>query len=511
MGLPTPGVEAESKQTVDTARGTGALETAAPSSSADAAAAKSAADSGPAGRMFGRYRIGRILGRGAMGTVYLAEDTQLRRQVAIKIPHFEGEEVGESLERFYREARAAATLRHSNICPVHDVGEIDGKHFISMAYIEGRSLAELIKQETRQSDRQILIAVRKLAQALQEAHDHGIVHRDLKPANIMVDKKGEPLIMDFGLARHTRHDGDIRITRSGALVGTPAYMSPEQVEGDYDKVGSASDQYSLGVILYEMLTGQLPFRGSIALVLGQIVTKAPTPPSQSRLDLDPRIEAVCLKMMAKISSDRFASLNAVADELAAILRNPAPKAIAVTPEATANTGGRPSATKPGASQPLKPATTRKLTSSNVTSMAELARKCWARHDYEQVVQIIEQVPEDRRSEALRTLLEKARDCADEVAFLGSEIDDALRRRDKQLARRKADELLKIQPGHLRHRRFKKNWPREAPRAARSAAGKHGAHSHAAWRAWHCCCSASRSFSVPGKPWSKSRSTVLTSK
>ncbi len=156
---------------------------------------------------FGRYQIIRALGKGSMGAVYLAEDSQLERKVAIKTPHFEDDPTGELVERFYREARAAATLRHANVCPVHDVGQIDGKYFISMAYIEGRPLSDLIRGGKTQSERHIAIAVHKLARALQQAHDHGIVHRDLKPANIMVDKQGEPIIMDFGLARKRRKDG----------------------------------------------------------------------------------------------------------------------------------------------------------------------------------------------------------------------------------------------------------------------------------------------------------------
>ena len=174
------------------------------------------AGSGLAGQ-FGRYRIIRALGKGAMGAVYLAEDTQLERQVAIKTPHFEDDPTGELVERFYREARAAATLRHANICPVYDVGQIDGKHFISMAYIEGRPLSDLIRsgqaaERAANSDRRP-----QAGPALQEAHDHGIVHRDLKPANIMVDKKGEPIIMDFGLARKPPKRETCRLTQSGAI------------------------------------------------------------------------------------------------------------------------------------------------------------------------------------------------------------------------------------------------------------------------------------------------------
>jgi eukaryotic-like serine/threonine-protein kinase len=310
------------------------------------AAAKRAAESegtGLAGR-FGRYRIIRALGKGAMGTVYLAEDTQLERSVAIKTPHFTEDPTGEQTERFFREARAAGNLRHPNICPIHDFGQIDGRHYISMAYIEGRPLSAFIQPDKPLTERQILIVIRKLALALQEAHDRGIVHRDLKPANIMVDKKGEPIIMDFGLAQQTRRPGDIRLTQTGNIIGTPAYMSPEQVEGEPDKIGPPTDQYSLGAILYELLTGQLPFRGSVIAVMGQILTKEVSPPSQLRSDLDLRVEAVCLKMMAKTPSERLASLKAVADELTAILKSPAAKARSVDQRGQAtqpNTTGGP--------------------------------------------------------------------------------------------------------------------------------------------------------------------------
>jgi serine/threonine protein kinase/formylglycine-generating enzyme required for sulfatase activity len=402
---------------------------------------------------FGRYRIVKVLGQGAMGTVYLAEDTQLKRQVALKTPHFEQELSGELLERLYREARAAATLRHPNICPVHDVGEIDGTHYISMAYIEGHPLSAFIRSSKPQPERQILIIVRKLAQALQEAHEHKVVHRDLKPANIMVDKRGEPLIMDFGLARHTRPDEDVRLTHSGTLVGTPAYMSPEQVDGESTKIGPLTDEYSLGVILYELLTGQLPFRGSMMAVLGQIVTKEAPAPSQIRTGLDPRIDATCLKMMAKHPSDRFASLSAVAEELAKILRNPGPR----SPSAGKSTAGftLPTAAEghaasgTGASRILKSQSQKSLTASDLESLEELARKCWARHDYDQVIRIAERIPEEKRTPGLQTLLEKARTKTDEIAFLIVDIDEAVRLEDGQTALKKAEALLKIKPGHHR--------------------------------------------------------------
>ncbi|HET6324029.1 MAG TPA: SUMF1/EgtB/PvdO family nonheme iron enzyme [Planctomycetaceae bacterium] len=330
-------------------------------------------DGGGLSGQFGRYRIIRALGKGAMGTVYLAEDTQLERSVAIKTPHFSESPSAESLERFYREARVAATLRQPNICPVFDVGQIDGKHYISMAYIEGRPLSAFIKPDKPQTERQILIVIRKLALALQEAHDHGIVHRDLKPANIMVDKKGEPIIMDFGLAQQAPREGDIRLTQTGNVMGTPAYMSPEQVEGEPDKIGPPTDQYSLGVILYELLTAQLPFRGSVIAVMGQILTKEPTPPSQSRPDLDPRIEAVCLKMLSKTPSGRFASLKAVAEELATILKSPVAKPDSKEQSAAAQTGSSSDRLRSdaGASPDLKSLKPKALLERDPTSPEEL--------------------------------------------------------------------------------------------------------------------------------------------
>jgi formylglycine-generating enzyme required for sulfatase activity/serine/threonine protein kinase len=409
-------------------------------------------ETGLAGQ-FGRYRIIRVLGKGAMGAVYLAEDTQLERSVAIKTPHFTENPTEESLERFYREARVAATLRQPNICPVFDVGQIEGKHYISMAYIEGRSLSAFIKPDKPQTERQILIVIRKLALALQEAHDHGIVHRDLKPANIIVDKKGEPIIMDFGLARQTRGKDDIRLTQTGNIIGTPAYMSPEQVEGEPSKIGPSTDQYSLGAILYELLTGDLPFRGSVIAVMGQILTKELTPPSQLRPDLDPRIEAVCLKMMAKTPSKRFASLKAVADELATILKNAAAKSTPSQDKLTSFSAQSPAGDRlradVGASQVLKSLKQKTLTESDVASLEELARKCYSRRDFEQVIQIIERIPEEKRNAGLVALLEKARGKVDEIAFLICDMDEAERLNDVQTALKKAEALLTVKPGHHR--------------------------------------------------------------
>jgi len=268
---------------------------------------------------FGRYRVERELGQGAMGSVYLAHDTQLEREVALKIPGFDEAKEPEMIDRFYREARAAATLRSPHICPVYDVDQIDGVHFIAMAYIDGQPLSRWMTTTSARSPRRIATIICKLALALEKAHEGGVVHRDLKPSNIMIDAEGEPVVMDFGLARRTDQT-DVRDTKEGTLIGTPAYMSPEQIMGDSDAVGPTSDVYALGVILYELLTGQLPFRGSVISVIGQIVAGKPKPPAELKPDVDARLATICRKMMAKRIEDRYQSMAEVAATLDALLQ-----------------------------------------------------------------------------------------------------------------------------------------------------------------------------------------------
>lgn len=280
--------------------------------------------SGQLSGQFGRYRILRRLGMGGMGTVFLAHDSQFDHQVALKVPHFAATNNQTDandqtvIERFYREARAAIKLRHSNLCPVYDVGEIEGQHFLSMAYIAGRPLAELIDANHLLPERQIARIVCKIALALQEAHENGVVHRDLKPGNIMIDeKRNEPIVMDFGLATQLDRAFDARLTQTGMIVGSPAYMSPEQVRNDGQPLGPATDIYSLGVILYELLIGRAPFEGSAASVLGMVAWKDPEPPSRLRPGVDPRLEAICLTAMAKNIDDRYESMRDFAIALAA--------------------------------------------------------------------------------------------------------------------------------------------------------------------------------------------------
>jgi serine/threonine protein kinase len=268
-----------------------------------------------AGDAFGRYQIVRMLGKGAMGAVYLAYDGQLERHVAIKQPLLTNETM---VKRFYGEARATANLRSPYICPIYDVGDINGMHFISMSYIEGQPLSAAIREGQFKDPDRIAEVIEKVALGLQKAHDEGIIHRDLKPDNVMIDTDGEPVIMDFGLAR--RVDDDVRLSKLGALIGSPAYMSPEQIGGDQSKIGLGTDIYSLGVVMFEMLTGKIPFTGSVMTVLRQVADAPPPRPSEVRPELqeDPRfseLERHSLRMMAKKPRDRFESAAEIAETM----------------------------------------------------------------------------------------------------------------------------------------------------------------------------------------------------
>ena len=275
-------------------------------------------------RTFGRYRIIKRLGRGAMGSVYLAHDTHLDRRVALKVPHFRSEGRASEpnrldVDRFYREARIAATFDHPNLCPLYDVGQIDGIHYLSMAYIKGRPLSDYIDPRRPMPPQRVAAVVRKLALALAVAHDRGVVHRDLKPSNIMVNSRRELIITDFGLAWRVG-SSDERLTKTGMVLGTPAYMSPEQLSGSAEVLGPGCDIYSLGVIMYELLTACRPFVGQEAVILGQILFIEPAPPSGHRPDLDAQIETICLKAMAKRPEERYASMTELAAALGDYVR-----------------------------------------------------------------------------------------------------------------------------------------------------------------------------------------------
>lgn len=268
---------------------------------------------------FGRYRIERELGRGGMGAVYLAHDGQLDRKVALKIPFFlEDNDRAEAIERFYREARAMATMQHANLCPVFDVGQFEQWHFLTMAFIDGQSLAQKLRDSGTMPATQAVALLKKVALAVQTAHEAGIVHRDLKPANIMLTKNHEPIIMDFGLARRQK-TGEAELTHSGAVFGSPAYMAPEQVEARHHEIGPATDVYALGIILYQMVTGIRPFDGTAASIFGQIVSQRPEPPSKMRRELPLEIDAICLKAIEKSPAKRHGSAAEFATDLSRFL------------------------------------------------------------------------------------------------------------------------------------------------------------------------------------------------
>jgi serine/threonine protein kinase len=282
-------------------------------------------------RTFGRYEIEDRLGKGGMGVVFRARDTQLDRTVALKVP-FLGDDGEETRRRFFREARAAATLHHANICPVYDVGEELGLPYLTMAFIEGRPLAKVLKDGPPVAPVQAALLVRKLALAMQEAHAHGVVHRDLKPANVMLRPGGEPVIMDFGLARRGDDRASEGLTRPGDVIGTLEYMPPEQLEGDNAAVGPRADVYALGVVLYEVLTGRRPFTGNTASLLTAILLKPPPRPSEVRPGVPPRLDEICLTAMARKPADRYASMADFAAALTEFARAPG-SAVAPSPAA----------------------------------------------------------------------------------------------------------------------------------------------------------------------------------
>jgi len=375
-----------------------------------------------------------------MGAVYLAEDTQLQRQVALKVPQTEGAHSPEILERHYREARLSATLRNPHICPVYDVGEIDGMHYISMAYIEGEPLSKRIPENGWSSERQVLVLLRKLALAVQSAHDLGIIHRDLKPANIMLDRQREPVIMDFGLARQM-HDNMARLTQSGVIVGSPAYMSPEQLEGQPDKLTGAADQYSLGVVLYELLTGRIPFRGSISAVIGQIISQPAPSPRDVRPDLDPRIAALCQRMLAKSPQERFASLKAVADEVARILKTPAKSD---TPAVSTSQASRPGPAQKSAEISVL---NRERWSQEIPALLQLSENLFRKHDYAEVCRVLGQIPPGLRPPEVEQLLGQASECDDECCLLLNDIEQALQQESPVELGPMLKRFLRLKPGH----------------------------------------------------------------
>jgi tRNA A-37 threonylcarbamoyl transferase component Bud32 len=259
------------------------------------------------------YEIVEEIGRGGMGVVYKARDPRLKRLVALKMVLAGEHAGGAELERFHTEAKAVARLQHPGIVQIFEVGEHDGKPFIALEYVGGGSLAERLRRGPVPVAEAVELMI-ALAGAVQAAHAAGVVHRDLKPANVLLTEAGQPKVGDFGLAKFL--DAAARHTASGAVLGTPSYMAPEQAGTGLGKVGPATDVYALGAILYELLTGRPPFQAGQALeTILQVVADEPPSPRSLRRDVPRDLETICLKCLQKAQARRYASAADLADDL----------------------------------------------------------------------------------------------------------------------------------------------------------------------------------------------------
>jgi len=266
------------------------------------------------GRQLGDYRLLRRLGRGAMAEVYLAEQCSLNRQVAVKVLKRELATDQTYIRRFQREARAAAALVHANIVQIHEVGCIDGVYFIAQEYVQGLNLHQWIARNGALDLRMALVIMRQVAAALAKAAEQSIVHRDIKPENIMITRSGEVKVADFGLARVPGSGDSVHLTQAGMTLGTPLYMSPEQVEGK--PLDPRSDLYSFGVTCYHMLSGSPPFGGETALAVAvQHLNKSPESLENLRPDLPPALCRIVHKVLAKAPENRHQSARELLKDL----------------------------------------------------------------------------------------------------------------------------------------------------------------------------------------------------
>ena len=265
---------------------------------------------------FGDYELLKVIGEGGRGIVYEARQISLDRRVALKLIRSASLAGEDAITRFHLEAEATAKLEHPGIVPVYEIGQHEGRHFLTLKLVEGGSLKELKEQgvEFLDDPRACALLIKKVAEAIAYAHARGILHRDLKPANVLLDNKGEPSVTDFGLAKRVNDNSEL--TQSGVIIGTPAYMAPEQASGHRDEVTTLSDIFGLGATLYFLLTGQAPFGGkSITETLIRVQESTPSPPSKINPKVPRDLETICLKAMAKEPARRYATAGELANDL----------------------------------------------------------------------------------------------------------------------------------------------------------------------------------------------------
>jgi serine/threonine protein kinase len=284
----------------------------------DATGAFIAAPSGPhslVGRTFGDFELLAEIGRGGMGVVFKAKQTSLDRVVALKMLLSEHLQEPVRLARFLTEARTIANLDHPNIIHIYQIGSCEHGHYFAMEYIEGQTLEAAVKEKHPLPLASATSLMMVVSEAIQHAHSKGIVHRDLKPANIMIDRFRRPVVMDFGIAKYLGHTSSL--TQQGTIVGTPAFMAPEQASEDLVPVGPHSDVYALGAILYMLLTGKPPYEGTTPLstILKVIDPKPPLPVRELRSEVPIELERIVMSCLAKRPAERPASAQALVEEL----------------------------------------------------------------------------------------------------------------------------------------------------------------------------------------------------